>query len=95
MALPENGWSSSLAMLTPSTFMITSTSSISQVMAGNALEPRAIAAIFPPVIQIYSFMTDPTHYTPPLQPLSPEHQDDSTARPILLAQLELRKCGCG
>jgi len=84
MALPENGWFSSLSVLTPTSFMITSTANISPVLPTEA---RAVASVFPPVIQIYSFAPDPTRDIIPQQPLDLEHVDDTTPRPVLVAQL--------
>jgi hypothetical protein len=84
MALPENGWFSSLSVLSPTSFMITSTANISPVLP---TEPRAVASVFPPVIQIYSFAPDPTRDITPQQPLDLEHVDDTTPRPVLVAQL--------
>jgi hypothetical protein len=84
MALPENGWFSSMTVLSPTSFMITSTANVSPVLP---TEPRAVASVFPPVIQIYSFTPDPTRDVVPLQPLDLEHVDDTTPRPVLVAQL--------
>lgn len=92
MALPENGWFASFALLTPTTFMITSTSNISQLM--NA-ESRSVASVFPPVIQIYSFASDSNNPINPVQPLSDEFNDDTTPRPVLLAQLDLPRFAPG
>lgn len=86
MSLPENGWFSSLALLSPTTFMITSTTDISSVLSN---EPRAVASAFPPVIKIYSFAPDPERDIIPAQPLDLEHQDDTTPRPVLVAQLHI------
>lgn len=72
--------------------MITSTSNISQVMH---TEQRTIASVFPPVIQIYSFASDPANPITPVQPLSDEFQDDTTPRPVLLAQLDLPRFAPG
>jgi hypothetical protein len=84
MALPENGWFSSLSVLSPTSFMITSTANISPVLPTEA---RAVASVFPPVIQIYSFVPDPTRDITPQQPLDLEHVDDTTPRPVLVHQL--------
>ncbi|OCF36703.1 hypothetical protein I316_01299 [Kwoniella heveanensis BCC8398] len=92
LSLPENGWFSSFALLSPTTFMITSTSSISPVMPS---EPRAQGSVFPPVIQIYSFAPDPNNPINPVQPLDTDPMDDTTPRPVLLAQLELPKFALG
>lgn len=92
MTLPENGWFSSFALLTPTTFMLTTTSNVSPVMP---TEPRSIASVFPPVIQIYSFALDPAHSIIPVQPLDSDFMDDTTARPVLLAQLELPRFAPG
>lgn len=92
MALPENGWFSSLTILTATTFMVTSTSNVSPVMP---TEPRFIASAFPPVIQIYSFAPDPDHIIIPVQPLDSDFMDDTTARPVLIAQLELPRFAPG
>jgi hypothetical protein len=86
MSLPENGWFSSLALLSPTTFMITSTTDISPVLS---TEPRAVASAFPPVIKIYSFAPDPERDIVPVQPLDLEHNDDTTPRPVLVAQLHI------
>jgi hypothetical protein len=66
--------------------MITSTANISPVLPTEA---RAVASVFPPVIQIYSFAPDPTRDITPLQPLDLEHVDDTTPRPVLVAQLHV------
>ena len=66
--------------------MITSTSSISPPLPS---EPRTLASVFPPVIQIYSFLADPQKHIIPVQPLSSDYTDDTTPRPTLLVQLEL------
>ncbi|WVF71624.1 hypothetical protein IAT40_006432 [Kwoniella sp. CBS 6097] len=92
LSLPENGWFSSFALLSPTTFMITSTSNISPVMPS---EPRAQGSVFPPVIQIYSFAPDPNNPITPVQPLDTDPMDDTTPRPVLLAQLELPKFALG
>nr|XP_031857816.1 uncharacterized protein CI109_006759 [Kwoniella shandongensis]KAA5524888.1 hypothetical protein CI109_006759 [Kwoniella shandongensis] len=96
LSLPENGWFSSLALLTPTTFMVTSTSNISPVLPA---EPRSLANnfanVFAPVIQIYSFAPDPTHTIIPVQPLDADHMDDTTPRPVMLAQLELPRFAPG
>ncbi|KAK8864257.1 hypothetical protein IAR55_001503 [Kwoniella newhampshirensis] len=92
LSLPENGWFSSVALLTPTTFMLTSTSNISPVLP---TEPRSLANIFAPVIQIYSFAPDPTHTIIPVQPLDADHMDDTTPRPVMLVQLELPKFAPG
>ena len=84
--LPENGWFASLALLTPTSFMVTSTSSISPIMPS---EPRSVATAFPPVIQIWSFKPDPSNTINPFQPLSADYMDDTTPRPTLVAQLGL------
>jgi hypothetical protein len=65
--------------------MVTSTSSVSPIVP----EPQEVTDVFPPVIQIYSFAEDPNHTIIPVQPLDLDYMDDTTARPILLAQLEL------
>lgn len=73
--------------------MITSTSNISTVLDP---EPRpAPPTVFPPVVQIYSFQPDPYHAVNPAQPLLAEFHDDSTPRPVLLAQLELPRFAAG
>jgi hypothetical protein len=92
MSLPENGWFSSFALLTPTTLMVTSTANVSPVMP---TEPRSIAAVFPPVIQIYSFAPDPDWSVNPVQPLDSDFMDDTTTRPVLLAQLELPRFAPG
>ena len=86
LALPENGWYASFALLSPTTFMITSTSNISHPLPA---EPRTLASAFPPVIQIYSFLPDPSKPVNPLQPLDSDYVDDTTPRPVLLVQLEM------
>lgn len=86
MTLPDNGWFSSLALLTPTSFMITSSANVSPVMPD---EPVSVASAFPPVIRIYSFAPDPERYTIPQQPLDFEHNDDTTPRPVLVAQLSI------
>ncbi|KAK4689571.1 hypothetical protein P7C73_g542, partial [Tremellales sp. Uapishka_1] len=86
MALPSNVWFGSIALLTPTSFMVTTTSSTSPVLNN---EPREIASVFPPVIHICSFAPDVNHPVNPVQPLEADHMDDTTPRPILLAQLEL------
>ena len=58
-------------------------------------EPRSVAAIFPPVIQIYSFAPDPRDTIIPVQPLDSDYMDDTTARPALVAQLELPRFAPG
>lgn len=85
MQLPENGWFASFALLTPTTFMITSTSNISPIMG----EPTSPNTAFPPVISIYSFLPDPRYPVNPSQPLGSVYIDDTTPRPILVAQLEM------
>ncbi|WVQ99262.1 hypothetical protein IAU59_006394 [Kwoniella sp. CBS 9459] len=92
LSLPENGWFSSFSLLSPTTFMITSTSNISPVMPNEA---RAHGSVFPPVIQIYSFAPDPNNPINPVQPLDTDPMDDTTPRPVLLAQLELPKFALG
>lgn len=86
ISLPENGWFSSIALLTPTTFMVTTTANVSPILPD---EPRHIASAFPPVIQIYSFAPDPNHNIVPVQPLSADPFDDTTFRPVLVAQLHL------
>ncbi|WVW83722.1 hypothetical protein I302_105743 [Kwoniella bestiolae CBS 10118] len=86
ISLPENGWFSSFALLTPTTFLVTSTSNISPVLPS---ETRSVGSIFPPVIQIYSFLPDPNNPIDPVQPLDTDPMDDTTPRPVLLAQLQL------
>jgi hypothetical protein len=71
--------------------MITSTSSVSPVMP----EPRSIASVFPPVIQIYSFEPDPKYNINPVQPLGFDYMDDTTARPVLVAQLDMPRFAPG
>ena len=90
MSSPENGYFSSLAVLTPTTFMLTSTSSTSPLADNGAHHDASIA---PPVIQIYSYERDPM-YTPS-QPLLIDYMDDSTPRPSLVAQLELPRFAPG
>jgi hypothetical protein len=92
LALPENGWFSSFALLTPTTFMVTSTSNVSPFMPS---EPRSVAAVFPPVIQIYSLLPDPEHTIVPVQPLDADFMDDTTLRPAMVAQLELPRFAPG
>jgi len=92
MTLPENGWFSSFALLTSTTFMVTTTSSVSPVLP---TELRSIGSVFPPVIQVYSFAPDPTYTIIPVQPLDSDFMDDTTARPVLLAQLELPRFAPG
>lgn len=92
MTLPDNGWFSSLALLTPSSFMITSTSNVTPVMP---TEPISVASAFPPVIRIYSFAPDPERNISPLQPLDLEHNDDTTPRPVLVTQLHIPPVATG
>lgn len=66
--------------------MVTTTSSISPVLP---VEPSSVASIFPPVIQIYSFCPDPRNRIIPVQPLIADPFDDTTFRPVLVAQLNL------
>lgn len=74
--------------------MITSTSNISPIMTdSNDIDPNTYP--FPPVIRIYSFLPDPENKIIPVQPLGPEHDDDTTARPILVAQLDLPRLAAG
>jgi hypothetical protein len=88
MHLPENSWFASFALLSPTAFLITSTSNISPILPqGNAADAANFS--FPPVIRVYSFLPDPDNKITPVQPLAPDHEDDTTARPILLAQLEM------
>lgn len=75
-----------MAMLSPTTFMITSTTDISQIFSD---EPRADASVFPPVIKIYSFAPDTERDIIPIPPYDVEHNDDTTPRPVLVAQLHL------
>ncbi|ORY32547.1 hypothetical protein BCR39DRAFT_522781 [Naematelia encephala] len=86
MAPPENAWFASFALLTPTTFLLTSTSSMSGV---HTTEPRSAASIFPPVIQVFSILPDPNRTIVPVQPLASHMLDDTTLRPILVAELEL------
>jgi hypothetical protein len=65
--------------------MITSTSAVSPIMPG----PQLLNTVFPPVIQIYSFAPDPLYHINPVQPLDVDYMDDTTARPVLVTQLEL------
>ena len=58
-------------------------------------EPRSVASVFPPVIQIYSFLPDSNYNIIPVQPLAPDYDDDTTARPVLVAQLELPRFAPG
>lgn len=94
MHLPENSWFASFALLTPTTFMITSTSNISPIMPqGNAADAANFS--FPPVIRIYSFAPDPDNKITPVQPLAADHEDDTTARPVLLAQMDMPRLAPG
>ncbi|WWC89487.1 uncharacterized protein L201_004411 [Kwoniella dendrophila CBS 6074] len=86
IALPENGWYSSFALLTPTSFLVTSTSNISPILPQ---ETSTMGSIFPPVIQIYSFLPDPNNPIDPTQPLDTDPMDDTTPRPVLLCQLQL------
>lgn len=86
MELPENGWFSSFALLSPTTFMVTSSSPISNLMGAEAARP---SFAFPPCIQIYSFAPQPGSHIIPAQPLEADYMDDTTPRPVLLAQLGL------
>lgn len=86
MALPENGWFSSFALLSPTTFMITSSSPVSHLMHTEA---PLISSTFPPCIQIYSFAQPSGAHIIPAQPLEADFMDDTTPRPMLLAQLNL------
>ena len=52
-------------------------------------EARALASVFPPVIQIYSILSNPAHSIVPVQPLGSDYIDDTTPRPTLVAQLDL------
>ncbi|ORX36815.1 hypothetical protein BD324DRAFT_580515 [Kockovaella imperatae] len=92
MQLPDDGWFSSFALLTPTSFMLTSTSNISPVLP---TEPRSIASVFPPVIQIFSFAPDPERDVVPVQPLDFDYMDDTTTRPFLVCQLELPRFASG
>ncbi|WVQ82207.1 hypothetical protein IAT38_004335 [Cryptococcus sp. DSM 104549] len=92
LSFPEKGWFSSFALLSPTTFMITATSNISPLMPSA---PRSLANLFPPVIQIYSIAPDPSHTIIPVQPLDSDHMDDTTPRPVLLAQLEMPRFAPG
>jgi hypothetical protein len=65
--------------------MVTTTSNVSQLVDPES----ASTAIFPPVIQIYSFSPDPNNKVDATQPLIAEIHDDTTPRPVLLCQLEL------
>ncbi|WWC70361.1 uncharacterized protein I206_104311 [Kwoniella pini CBS 10737] len=86
ISLPENGWFSSFALLSPTTFLVTSTSNISPILPS---ETRSVGSVFPPVIQVYSFIPDPNNPINPVQPLYTDPMDDTTPRPVLLAQLQL------
>lgn len=92
MTLPDNGWFSSLALLTPTSFLITSTANVSPVMPS---EPISVASAFPPVLRIYSFAPDPERDISPLQPLDLEHNDDTTPRPVLIAQISIPPVATG
>lgn len=92
MTLPDNGWFSSLALLSPTSFMITSTANVSPVMPS---EPISVASAFPPVIRIYSFTPDPERDISPVQPLDLEHNDDTTPRPVLVTQLHMPPVASG
>ena len=93
MYLPENGWFASFALLTPTSFMVTSTSTVSPVFPPDA--HTSLASLFPPVINIYSFLPDSGHVVDPLQPLGDDANDDTTPRPTLLAQLDLPRFASG
>lgn len=97
LALAENAWFSSLALLTPTTFMISTTSSITPVLMNEDVDTQSpsTAALFPPVIQIYSFAPDPHNPIIPVQPLIAHYMDDTTPRPVLVTQLELPKFAPG
>jgi hypothetical protein len=96
LALADNAWFSSLALLTPTTFMISTTSSITPVLNENVdTQGPSTAALFPPVIQVYSFAPDPNNPIIPVQPLSAHYMDDTTPRPVLVTQLELPKFAPG
>ena len=66
--------------------MITCSASISPVLP---VEPPSVASAFPPVIRVYSFAPDPERDIIPQQSLDYEHNDDTTPRPVLVAQLHI------
>lgn len=93
MYLPENGWFASFALLTPTSFMLTSTSNVSAVLPPDAT--ASPASLFPPVIKIFSFLPDSSNSIDPAQPLGDDANDDTTPRPVLLAQLDLPRFAPG
>lgn len=72
--------------------MITSSANVSPVMPD---EPVSVASAFPPVIRIYSFAPDPERHINPQQSLDFEHNDDTTPRPVLVAQLSIPPVATG
>lgn len=93
--LPDSGWTASMALLSPTLFMVTSTSDFSRpVNVAQSLQAEAASpAYFPPVIKIYSFLHGQENERDPIQPLAQDHMDDTTPRPILVAQLEMPAMG--
>ncbi|EIW70779.1 hypothetical protein M231_02565 [Tremella mesenterica] len=85
-AIVEAGWFASFALLSPTTFLLTTTHNVSPVLP---TETRSVASVFPPVIQVYSLLSDPKSHINPVQPLGPDYLDDTSHRPVLVAQLEL------
>ncbi|WVO16342.1 hypothetical protein L204_104017 [Cryptococcus depauperatus] len=75
-------WFSSFALLSPTTFIVTSTSLTCPSASPQPSDKR-------PTIQIYSILTNPSHTIIPVQPLENEVMDDTTPRPVLLAVLEM------
>ena len=88
MQLPDEGWSSSFALLTPTSFVITSATGPPHLdpLTGDRRGPPGVQT---PLVQIYSFAADPERHINPVQPLDFDYMDDTTPRPMLVAQLEL------
>lgn len=88
MQLPDEGWSSSFALLTPTSFVVTSATAptLLDPLTGDLRGPPGLQT---PLIQIYTFAADPDRHINPVQPLDFDYMDDTTPRPMLVAQLEL------
>ncbi|OWT41772.1 hypothetical protein C362_00133 [Cryptococcus neoformans Bt1] len=82
----EKQWFSSFAMLSPTTFMVTST--MSSIPSGGPAFPWK-SDEHRPTIQIYSILSDPKRSVIPVQPLQSEIMDDTTPRPVCVAVLEM------
>jgi len=66
--------------------MVTSTDNVTPVLPQAPDDP---IPAFPPVIRIYSFAPDPERDILPQRSLDFEHNDDTTPRPVLVAQLSV------